>query len=761
MKARILISFSIVVLLLIFLLQGVGIYRAYGNHVKETQSILNDCFEQSFVEGIGGQVNSLPLAVGTVTHLNFMPYSMYLSKKMKESKNEMTLYFAQQTSVILQKVYHAEELPLVTLDTLLTCKLQKKSVEGKITIRKFKTETGEDLEFTQPYVSAGIGVFTSRRAFINKEKGIAVEAVLQTPFLWGIRKILLLFLGTSLALGIVVFAFVKQIRSINFQHHNIEEQRNSFYTLAEHMKSPVTDLLSDISRSEWSRIEEQSVHLLNGTEQTLLKAKLEAQKEKKKYFSLKVLPLIALLSALILLLIWTGYLYQDNRKKMGQVVNDCFDNMFYNETIRRMKLYRQINGYYLEKAEKSDTMIFSPYYERQRLALNAFMREKKIALIATHVHVGTEDIREKSEISDNAYYGYNNQNTIDTYSKIPIPFSLHYADSLFIRFLEEHRMPTDAGIRMCRYPSEELMIYTGNPFPGILDFRTNMIALNKDSTVFIEGVVSSTTKYIFSSIWYLLVPLEILFLFICICVIFQIRLLYMQRRLEQFQKDFTYAMVHDMKSPLNSILMGAHSLASGKLANKPEKEQKYKQVMTEECEHLLALSGRVLLLTQLDKGHLQLNIEEVSLRPLIDDLIAKISLKTSKKIEFNTLYHRCETVYADAFCLREVLSNLLDNAIKYSRDEVKIDIICESEKGFSKIKICDNGLGIPVKDLSRIFNRFERSVAAARSGKGGATGFGLGLNYVQQVMLAHEGRVEVESEEGRFSEFTLYFPVRE
>lgn len=103
MKVRILVSFSIVVLLLIFLLQGVGIYRAYCDHVKETQAILDDCFEQSFVEGIGGQVNSLPLAVGTVTHMNFMPYSMYLSKKMKESKNEMTLYFAQQTSVILQK----------------------------------------------------------------------------------------------------------------------------------------------------------------------------------------------------------------------------------------------------------------------------------------------------------------------------------------------------------------------------------------------------------------------------------------------------------------------------------------------------------------------------------------------------------------------------------------------------------------------------------------------------------------------------------
>lgn len=204
--------------------------------------------------------------------------------------------------------------------------------------------------------------------------------------------------------------------------------------------------------------------------------------------------------------------------------------------------------------------------------------------------------------------------------------------------------------------------------------------------------------------------------------------------------------------------MGAHILASGKLSDKPDKEEKYRQAMTDECEHLLTLSNRVLVLTQLDKGHLQLNKEEVVLRTLLNDLIAKTTLKVGKKVDFNVVYHRCETVYADAFCLREVLGNLVDNAIKYSHDEVKIDIICESEKGFSKIKVCDNGLGIPLKDQSRIFNRFERSLAATHSSKGGATGFGLGLNYVQQVMLAHEGRVEVESEEGRFSEFTLYFP---
>lgn len=114
------------------------------------------------------------------------------------------------------------------------------------------------------------------------------------------------------------------------------------------------------------------------------------------------------------------------------------------------------------------------------------------------------------------------------------------------------------------------------------------------------------------------------------CILGQVKVLRTQRHLEQFQKDFTYAMIHDMKSPLSSILMGAHILNSGKLSGKPGKEEKYRQAMMEECEHLLTLSNRVLVLTKLDEGHLELHQEEVPLRPLLDDMIAKISLKPAK-----------------------------------------------------------------------------------------------------------------------------------
>ena len=345
-------------------------------------------------------------------------------------------------------------------------------------------------------------------------------------------------------------------------------------------------------------------------------------------------------------------------------------------------------------------------------------------------------------------------------SSIEMPLSSLYLDSAFAERLSRLGIKSRSGIRQFLRSSDSTVTEVGYASRKYGDYTSQFIPLKEDSTLCVQGVVKNPYRHVATSIWYLLLPLWITFLVMLDCIFGQVKVLRMQHRLEQFQKDFTYAMIHDMKSPLNSILMAAHVLAGGKLTGKPEKEEKYRLVMTEESEHLLALSNRVLMLTQLDEGHLELHKEDVSLRPLIDDLVAKISLKAGKRVEFNTVYHRCETVYADAFCLREVLGNLLDNAIKYSRAEVKIDIICESERGVCKIKVCDNGLGISLKDQSRIFNRFERSAAAVRSSKGGAAGFGLGLNYVQQVMLAHEGRVEVESEEGRFSEFTLYFPVR-
>lgn len=263
---------------------------------------------------------------------------------------------------------------------------------------------------------------------------------------------------------------------------------------------------------------------------------------------------------------------------------------------------------------------------------------------------------------------------------------------------------------------------------------------------------------IIASIWYMLLPLGVTFLFMGICVFLQIRMLRAQRSLKQFQKDFTYSMIHDMKSPLTSVMAGAHILASGKLGDKPERVERYKQVITDECEHLLVLSGRVVMLTQIDRGELELHREEVILKPLLEDMAEKFLLKAPKKVDFILNCEDSCSVYADAFCLREVLSNLIDNAVKYSREEVEVVITCREAEGTTIITVRDNGIGIPLKVRHKIFDKFERVSGEGHHSE--VSGFGLGLSYVMQVVEAHGGGVSVRSAEGVYSEFIVSLPEK-
>ena len=120
----------------------------------------------------------------------------------------------------------------------------------------------------------------------------------------------------------------------------------------------------------------------------------------------------------------------------------------------------------------------------------------------------------------------------------------------------------------------------------------------------------------------------------------------------------------------------------------------------------------------------------------------KVTIKTEKTIHFTTDL-KTEKVYADEEFLKEAISNLIDNAIKYSKESVKINISSSSDANHDIINIYDNGIGIPQKDQKKIFEKFERASAIKQTRKGGPSGFGLGLNYVYQVMEAHEGRVYI------------------
>ena len=230
-----------------------------------------------------------------------------------------------------------------------------------------------------------------------------------------------------------------------------------------------------------------------------------------------------------------------------------------------------------------------------------------------------------------------------------------------------------------------------------------------------------------------------------------------QKMMADLRNDFSYAMVHDMKSPLSSIIMGARFLHSGKVDDKPEIKEKYYAIIESEAEHLLALVNKLLTISKLENKKLILNKQDVNLEPVIDDIVEKAKAKTDKNIDF-IVDLLVRHVLADEQYLAEAISNLVDNAIKYSKENIEISITTQDSDKYVLLKVRDNGIGISKDDQRIIFDKFGRAAVHEQNRKGGVSGFGLGLNYVDQVMQAHGGKVTVQSELDKYSEFTLYIP---
>ena len=245
--------------------------------------------------------------------------------------------------------------------------------------------------------------------------------------------------------------------------------------------------------------------------------------------------------------------------------------------------------------------------------------------------------------------------------------------------------------------------------------------------------------------------------FFAIIIVQLLRFITEQEQMAALRNDFSYAMVHDMKSPLSSIIMGAHFLHSGKVDDKPQIKEKYYTIIEEEAEHLLALVNKLLTISKLENKKLILNKWDIDIEPIIVDLIDKTKAKADKPLEKVTDL-KIKNVLADEQYLTEAIANLLDNAIKYSKDEIKIKISSIDTDKNVLLKVRDNGIGITKEEQQIIFDKFGRAAIHEKNRKGGVSGFGLGLNYVDQVMQAHGGKVTVSSEKDKFSEFTLYIP---
>ena len=344
----------------------------------------------------------------------------------------------------------------------------------------------------------------------------------------------------------------------------------------------------------------------------------------------------------------------------------------------------------------------------------------------------------------------------ESLEELKSPIILDSINHIYKQLLLKNNYPSECMISISK--KDTIVQYIGNKPYSLFSLQTDKVPLRKDYSIVIQAQFTNPNGLFFGKMGLLLISTTILLIFVVFCIIYQVRIISKMNTISQIREDFSYAMIHDMKTPLSTIMMVQDMLKSGRLEGKPEIKDKYMNIAESETDHLLILTNKILTISKLENHKLEMNKTEVELTPIIEKLTEKFKAKAQKPVNF-IIKLQAKTAYADNDYLGEVISNLIDNAIKYSKESVEIHITTEESERYTILKVRDNGLGISEADQKVIFQKYERAAAARRSRRNGASGFGLGLNFVDQVIKAHEGRIFVNSTEGEFTEFTIYLPL--
>lgn len=289
----------------------------------------------------------------------------------------------------------------------------------------------------------------------------------------------------------------------------------------------------------------------------------------------------------------------------------------------------------------------------------------------------------------------------------------------------------------------------------------------QSTTLFPSNVINSDLRlnlyfpnkkgFFFSEMWGTLVVNFILMLVILVAIVFMFRTILTQKKLAELKNDFISNMTHEFKTPISTISLACQALNDGDMNSNASMVSPYVKMIDDENKRLGVLVERILQSAILDKGEVKLKKEKV----LINELVYQIAEKSSLRIKSREgkLDVQCPTelleIDADRVHLTNVISNLVDNGIKYSPEHPDINIIVEKEDRFLKISVADKGLGIKREHLKKIFDKLYR---IPTGNVHDVKGFGLGLSYVKAICDLHDWHIHVKSTFGEGSLFTVEIP---
>ena len=237
-----------------------------------------------------------------------------------------------------------------------------------------------------------------------------------------------------------------------------------------------------------------------------------------------------------------------------------------------------------------------------------------------------------------------------------------------------------------------------------------------------------------------------------------VRALAVQRKLDNMKSEFINNMTHEIKTPLATVSLACEMLRDETISNDEESRKNFLGIINDENQRLRVLVDTILQSAKMSKKTFRINPKEVDVHQIIEKVTQSFNLTLANRdgILVKRLEASPSVIVADEMHLTNLIFNLIDNGIKYSPNAPQITIATKVTDGHFLLSISDEGIGISKEDQRHVFEKFYRvSTGDIHNVKG----FGIGLNYVAQVVKLHQGHITLESELGKGSTFTVSFPV--
>ena len=392
-------------------------------------------------------------------------------------------------------------------------------------------------------------------------------------------------------------------------------------------------------------------------------------------------------------------------------------------------------------------------YNAPRKAEASTYKDENGQLISVRTEADGTVIEERAMLSENS--SYSNQ-MVDAMSRQfhaimdkYIPYDMEVMDSVLYNQLSNRFIYPDF---LCvEVVNSNDSVICGNPkFNGESGLDSFSFNINPDEGIYYKAYMTPLTRHILSQMFGIIITLFLLMVAFSLAFWYLFRTVSRLRTIEEMKDDFVSNMTHELKTPIAIAYSANDALLNYDTTNDPDKKTKYLTIANKQLKRLGELVENILAMSMERRKTMKLRPEDIQLREFVEEIAAAQRMRGDKDITINVNIPENTTIEADRAHLANVLNNLIDNAIKYSRDSVEITVTGDSHD----LSVRDNGIGIPSKSIPYLFNKFYRVPHGNRQD---VRGYGIGLYYVKSILDKMGWDIEAKSTEGEGSVFTIKF----